>query len=107
MVKAILLLAAFLICTCGMAWLALSLEPHWRQLRTGRPAPAQVRQLRLLGWIAIIGSLPICLAADHASMAALVWIMTLAAAALAVAFTLTWRPRLLVPLVAWISAPKA
>jgi hypothetical protein len=107
MVKALLLIVAFLICTSGMAWLALSLEAHWRQLRNGPPSLASVRQLRLMGWTAIIGSLPLCLAADHASMAALVWIMTLAASALSVAFSLTWRPRLLAPLIAWTPAPAA
>jgi hypothetical protein len=35
-------------------------------------------------------------------MAALVWVLTLTAAALTVAFTLAWRPRLLAPLVAWV-----
>ena len=35
-------------------------------------------------------------------MAALVWVMALAAAALVVAFTLSWRPRWLAPLVAWV-----
>lgn len=107
MVKALLLIVAFLICTSGMAWLALSLEPHWRQLRSSQPSLALVRQLRLAGWLAILGSLPICLAADHASMAALVWIMTLAASALSVAFILTWRPRLLAPLIAWTPASAA
>lgn len=34
-------------------------------------------------------------------MAALVWCMLLAAGALAVAFTLSWRPQLLRPAVAW------
>jgi hypothetical protein len=35
-------------------------------------------------------------------MAALVWVMGLAAAALAVAFTLTWRPRWLMVLMPWV-----
>jgi len=34
-------------------------------------------------------------------MAALVWGMALAGSALIVAFTLTWRPRWLAPLVVW------
>jgi len=38
-------------------------------------------------------SLGFCLTADHASMAALVWVMGLAASALAIAFALTWKPQ--------------
>ena len=55
---------------------------------------------RLFIMLAIAGSLGLCLAVDHASMAALVWVMALAAAALVVAMALSWRPhwlRLLVP----------
>jgi hypothetical protein len=57
------------------------------------------RVLRGLGALALMAALVLCLAADHASMAVLVWVMTLAGAALTIAFTLTWRPRLLIPLV--------
>ncbi|CAN7258811.1 hypothetical protein LJR289_001078 [Pseudoduganella sp. LjRoot289] len=35
------------------------------------------------------------------SMAVLVWVMSLAAAILLAAFTRSWGPRLLAPLVAW------
>lgn len=99
--KVVLLSAAIAVCICGMAWFALSLDAHWRQLRAKSASPALVRQLRLLGWISMVTSLCLCLAADHASMASLVWVMTVAASALVVAFTLTWRPRLLAPLIAW------
>ena len=69
---------------------------------SGTPlAPATARILRVFGALALAVSLALCLAVDHASMASLVWVMALAAAALAVAFTLTWRPRWLRVLVAW------
>ncbi|WP_259371794.1 DUF3325 family protein [Rubrivivax gelatinosus] len=42
-----------------------------------------------------MASLAACLRADPPSMAVLVWLMLLAAAALAVAFALAWRPALL------------
>ena len=103
MVKGLLLFVAFACCICGMGWFALSLESHWRQLREDALTPILSRRLRVLGWLAIIGSLAICLAADHASMAALVWVMNLAASALIIAFTLAWRPPLLRPLLAWTS----
>lgn len=102
--KVLLLAAAMVVCICGMAWFALSLDAHWRQLRLLSPSRALVRQLRLLGWSSMVISLLLCLAADHASMAALVWVMTLAAAALVVAFTLAWRPSLLAPLIAWVAS---
>ena len=103
MAEAFLLFIAAAACVCGMAWFALSLDAHWRQLRSGTPSQALVRQLRLLGWVCMALSLLLCLAVDHASMASLVWIMMVAASALIVAFTLSWRPRLLGPLIAWAS----
>jgi hypothetical protein len=99
--KVLLLSAAIAVCVCGMAWFALSLDSHWRQVRSGSPSLGLVRQLRLLGWVSMVTSLVLCLAADHASMASLVWVMTVAASALIVAFTLTWRPSLLNTLIAW------
>lgn len=100
--EATMLAAALLICICGFAWLALAMEPHWRQVRGDAPISRRVTfVLRLLGVAALLVSLTLCLAVDHASMASLVWVMSLAAAALIVAFTLTWRPRALAWLVAW------
>ncbi len=101
--EALLLIAAFACCVIGFAWLALSMEPHWRQVRSGEPLlPTVVRTLRILGSVGLAASLWLCFLADHPSMAALVWPMTLAASALVVAFTFTWRPRAFAPLVAWV-----
>ncbi|MDZ7855847.1 DUF3325 domain-containing protein [Sphaerotilus sp.] len=101
--KPLLLLAAYLSCVLGWAWVALAMESHWQQVRADTSLPAgTVRLLRALGTLAVLASLLLCLRADHASMASLVWVLTLTAAALTVAFTLAWRPRLLVPLVAWV-----
>lgn len=99
--EALLLLAALLACTAGMAWLALAMETHWAQVRDGVAGRGQVIRLRVLGASALAGGLALCLAADHPSMAALVWVMALAGAALAVAMVLTWRPRWLRAL-AWV-----
>lgn len=82
------LLAALLLSIAGMACLALSLEAHWQQVR-GRDAEPPRLLLRVLGWAGLVASLAACLAADHVSMAALVWPMTLGAAAALVAFTLS------------------
>lgn len=101
--NAMMLATAFATTVAGMAWLALSLESHWRQVRReSAPNTGTVRLLRALGALALGASLLICLQADNASMAVLVWIMGLAAAALVVAFTLAWKPRALAPLVAWL-----
>ncbi len=101
---ALLLALALASSILGMGWLALSLEPHWEQVRgPGAAAPPRrtVVALRWLGAAALSASLGLCLAVDHASMASLVWIMTLAGAALAVAFALAWGAHWLRPLVAW------
>ena len=103
MPEALLFIAAQLCCVIGLGWLALSMEPHWRQLRGSQLLrPAVVTSLRLLGSFALVASLVICVVADHPSMAALVWPMTLASSALLVAFTLTWRPHTLAPLLVWV-----
>jgi hypothetical protein len=98
-----MLAAAFLCATAGLAWLALAMETHWQQVVRGPRPPTRraVIILRMLGASALAVSLALCLGADHGSMAALVWVMALAAGALVVAFTLAWRPRTLAPLLAW------
>lgn len=94
MPDAVLLAVAVLAAVAGMGWLALAMEGHWAQVRgTSGPGPAGVRRLRVLGMGALAASLALCLAVDHASMAALVWVMALAAAALLVALALGFRPR--------------
>lgn len=98
-----LLALALLLSICGMAWLALSLRVHWQQVRgDGGSSPRTDRTLRVLGYAALAGSLALCLSSDHGSIASLVWVMSLAAAALTVTFLLTWRPRTLAWLVFWV-----
>jgi uncharacterized protein DUF3325 len=96
-----LLLLALLATGLGMGWLALAMDVHWNQVRN---APARSRAvivaLRALGAAALLGALLLCLVADTATMAVLVWMMMLAVSAAAVAFILSWRPRVLAPLAA-------
>ncbi len=99
--EALCIAAALLACLAGMGWLALAMETHWAQVRDGVASRAQVVRLRVLGVAGLVGGLALCLAADHPSMAALVWVMALAGAALAVAMVLTWRPRWMRAL-AWV-----
>jgi hypothetical protein len=94
MPDALLLFAALLANLVGMGWLALAMEPHWRQVRgDAARTPARVERLRWLGGASLAASLALCMAVDHPTMAMLVWVMALAAAALGIAFTLSWRAR--------------
>ena len=97
------LVLALLCSLGGIAWLALAMEVYWKQVRgtDADPGSATVLALRVLGIGALLVSLLLCLRADHATMAVLVWVMSLAGAALLVAFTLSWRPRWLGWFVAW------
>lgn len=94
MVEAVLLTAAFLCAFAGMSSFALAMKPHWAQLQSTAPHDERLmRRLRRVGTACSLLSLAICLVADHVSMAFLVWIMTLSAAALLVAMTLAYAPR--------------
>ena len=97
MFEALLLSLAALSAFAGMAWLALSMEVHWQQVAGTKRALPRARRngLRLAGALGLLASLALSLAADHASMAALVWVMLLALSAFVVAMLLSWRPRLL------------
>lgn len=95
-----LLLTALLAAFLGFAWLALAMETHWRQVVKSESLQRKsVFILRMAGALALALSLGLCLQVDHVSMASLVWVMSLAAAALAVTFVLTWRPQWLALLV--------
>jgi len=97
---ALMLAAALAVCLAGMGWLALAMDVHWEQVRGAGQPHGAARRLRWLGAVALAAGLALCLGVDHASMAALVWIMALGASAIVVAMVLTWRPRLLQAL-AW------
>jgi len=80
----------------GFAWLALAMDAHWRQVHEGVPLTAGARiTLRMLGAAGLLISAVLCFIADRPSMAALVWVMLLAASAPLIALTLACRPRLL------------
>jgi hypothetical protein len=102
-----LLGGALLAAIAGMGWLALAMQAHARQVWGVVASAASVRVLRVLGGAALLASLALCLAADHATMAVLVWVMALAASALLVAFTLAWRARWLGMLAPWVRGGPA
>lgn len=93
----IMLIAAQVFSFVGMGWLALalalSLDAHWTQVFGTRPRLAATHGLlRVPGAAAIANSLIASFWADHPSMAPLVWVMSLAVSALAIAMLLAWRP---------------
>lgn len=103
---ALMLAAAFAVNLTSLGWLALSIHAHWEQVRGTEPlVRSTTRTLRWLGAAGLLVAL--CLAVDHASMAALVWFMALAGAALGIAFALSWRPRVLGVLIAWVRRSSA
>ncbi|GKT00521.1 DUF3325 family protein [Acidovorax sp. SUPP3434] len=84
------------------------MDMHWAQVRrdaSSRAAVWRLRALGALGTLAALAALALCLWVDHALMALLVWVMALAASALMVVFTMTWRPHWL-RLMAWVCAKK-
>jgi hypothetical protein len=99
---------SFVCAYCGMGWLALGMKPHWRQVREkSGPRQLSVGRFRLLGGSALLLSLITCLAADHPSMASLVWVMTMSVSALSVAMTLSYAPRALRWLTAVVGGTRA
>ncbi len=100
MPKSLLLSLAFLCCVSGTAWLSLAMEVHWQQVKGPQVQlpPGTALTLRAAGITALLLSMLLCGQADHASMAALVWIMSVSASAMLVALALAWRPGWLAPL---------
>jgi hypothetical protein len=95
----VLLVAALLCAHLGMAWLALAMDVHWKQAGgAGEPSRRRVSVLRALGVAGLAASLALCLVADTATMAVLVWMMLLAVSAVTIAFLLAVKPGLLAPL---------
>lgn len=95
--------AALLSSMAGMGWLALSMRAHAQQVWGVVPTSMASRVLRWIGIVGLAAALGLCLMADHASMAVLVWIMSLTGGSLLVAFTLSWYPRWLRALAPWVN----
>lgn len=62
--------------------------------------PLRAAVLRALGGLMLAAALGFALLRDGPSFGALLWVTVLSAAAVAIAFTLTWRPIWLRPLAA-------
>lgn len=93
-----LLIGAGMSSYAAFACFALAMPDHWQQAG-GEPAAwtARRRGLRPSGTALLALAYALCAWRDGAAFGSLLWAMLASAGALAVAFTLTWRPRLLLP----------
>jgi hypothetical protein len=98
MMPALLLGAAGLAAYGGFACLALAMPEHWARASGEESAVSPHRPLlRPLGFTLLAAAYLLCFWRDGAAFGSVLWIVLGAAAGMAVAFTLTWRPRLLLP----------
>jgi len=95
MTEAIWLTAAVISALFSIGWLALSYPSHWQQVFADKAHCHAPGRLKVLAWSGLLLSAVFCLLADHPTMAALVWVMLLAVAAMLVAQILSRCPRLL------------
>lgn len=94
MPDSLLLLALFAAAYAGFALLALSQARHWRTVIGDAVLPrGRVLVLRTIGGALIALSLILALTRDGPSFGSLLWATAISLAALAVTFTLAWRPR--------------
>jgi len=99
MSESLLLLGVFAAAYAGFALLALSQGRHWGAVAGTAPlCRVQIILLRAIGGAMIALSLVLALMRDGASFGSLLWATAISLAALAVAFTLAWRPGFLRPL---------
>lgn len=103
----IALILAAISCLVGFAWLALAMNVHWQQVMENGTLPnaATRKTLRILGSLGLLVSAVLCFVADRPSMAVLVWLMLLAAAAPSVGMLLARHPRAL--RILWPNSDKA
>lgn len=87
----VLLLAACLASYGGFACLALAMPEHWQQMAGKLERAAAPRWLRRAGLCLLGVAYGLCVWRDGASFGSLLWLVLISAAAIAVAFTLTWR----------------
>jgi len=92
-----LLAAAFATAWLGFALLALSQVRHWRQVTGAETPPSRTRVIayRAIAATLLTISLGLALLRDGPSFGSLLWATMISIAALAVAFTLAWRPAIL------------
>jgi hypothetical protein len=96
MMSALLLLAAGLASYVAFACLALTMPRHWAEANGQAAAFVPQRTwLRPCGFALLGLSYALCWYRDGTSFGSVLWVLLISAAAVAVALTLAWRPRLL------------
>lgn len=96
MMAALFLLFASFASYTGFACLALAMPEHWERAGGDAADQPMLRQrLRLSGAVMLCMAFAICIWRDGASFGTILWGVLISASAIAVAFTLTWRPQLL------------
>lgn len=99
--EALLLMSACILVLLGFALLALGQERHAARVsQSNRALSPTNRAQRAIALGAIALGLPCCIASQSGGFGSLLWVVLMSAAAMAVAFTLTWQAHWLRPL-AW------
>lgn len=102
MLLAALLAAAY----CGFTALAVAQPRHWtRVIGEGAPSQRQVWRLRGGGYVLLLVAFALALLRDGASFGIVLWATAISLSAMSVAFTLTWRPRWALMIVAPLGQP--
>jgi Protein of unknown function (DUF3325) len=94
MPDAVLLASLFAANYCGLGLLASSQAKNWSRVSGTRQQQLGAKWfVRAVGCGLLIGSLVVAILRQGASFGTILWCTSLSVAAIAVAFTLTWRPR--------------
>ena len=105
-----MILLMLLLCLLGMACLCLAMPRHFEAACGGKPAAAQARALRLLGWGLLLLALWPAVRAAGPSVGLALWAAALTPAAVLSLLLLSYRPRwlapLLLPLLVWEPAAE-
>ncbi|MGD1956977.1 MAG: DUF3325 domain-containing protein [Sphingomonadales bacterium] len=93
-----LFLLAGLLAFFGASFLALSQDRNVHRVLGRSVQDKRVSMMRTTGWLLVFVSLIPCIARDGGSFAALLWPLLLAAASIATAMLLAYRPQWLTPI---------
>jgi hypothetical protein len=88
--ETILLILVFLAAYFGFVFLALSQLRNWKRVTSAQAHPR--RELCSFGCFSLAMSAALCFVREEVSFGALLWIIIVSIAALAVTFTLAYRP---------------
>lgn len=98
---------AFALSYSGLLALCLAMPKHYRQVTLHAPTNTVVLLLRIGGWLTLIVSFAVSVAASGWSFGPVEWVSMLAGTGLTLIFLLPYAPRVatLLGIVAFLSAP--